>query len=330
MTDKDDVHQPEADDTEMIEGFYDWGPGVVVTADCLGRAYQTALAGRQLVVTLPSFDGTTVAEPPLRYKRPDHWVNVDPPNPWGELRSWNNAEDGSQIPVTVCIKRVRILLFANRVESDDPNFGPQLDDLLSPWWDTLSSWIEVVTGQDLARLGERRPKQPQTFHLWGGNADGTMRPLAMMFRANFFPQAPALNSFGLLGCLSAVARGQSAPPERLHLSDARSLHNDGQWRRAVIDAATAAEVAITSWLDNRLSTAEFAVKAALLNTPLTLGRLHRLYTQLGGVLPQDFDNLVVKPRNDAAHRGMSLTLEQSAAAINATAQLLDATTPIAV
>jgi hypothetical protein len=33
------------------------------------------------------------------------------------------------------------------------------------------------------------------------------------------------------------------------LSDARSLHNNGQWRRAVIDAATAAEVGITSWID---------------------------------------------------------------------------------
>lgn len=106
------------------------------------------------------------------------------------------------------------------------------------------------------------------------------------------------------------------------MSDARSLHNNGQWRRAVIDAATAAEVAITSWLDNRLNTAEPVVKAALLNTPLTLGRLHRLYTQLGGTLPVDFDNVVVKPRNDAAHRGMSLTSEQSAKAIDATAELL--------
>jgi hypothetical protein len=128
--------------------------------------------------------------------------------------------------------------------------------------------------------------------------------------------------------LSAVASGQTPPPERLHLSDARSLHNDGQWRRAVIDAATAAEVAITSWLDNRLSTAEPDVKAALLNTPLTLGRLHRLYTQLGGTLPSDFDNLVVRPRNNAAHRGMPLTPEESAAAIETTATLLDGTSPI--
>jgi hypothetical protein len=195
--------------------------------------------------------------------------------------------------------------------------------------DALSSWIEVVTGQDLAKPGDRRPKQPQTFHLWGSNPDGTMRPLPFILHGIPFPQAPPLNSIGLLGCLSAAAGGKGAPPERLHLSDARSLHNDGQWRRAVIDATTAAEVGITSWLDNRLSTAEPDVKAALLNTPLTLGRLHRLYTQLGGELPSGFDNAVVKPRNDAAHRGMPLTREESEVAIETTAQLLDATNPIA-
>ena len=328
MTDKGEAYEPGADDGEVIEGFYDWGSGVVVTPDCLGRSYQTALAGRRLIVTVPSFDGTVVAEPPLRYTRPDTYVDVDPPNAWGELRVWNKAEDGSPIPVQICIRRVRILLSVTPAEAADVNLGPQLDDALLPWWDALSSWVEIVTGQDLASLGERRPKKPQIFHLWAGNTDGTMRPLAMMFHATPFLQAPALTSHGLQGCLSAVARGQLPPPERLHLTDARSLHNDGQWRRAVIDAATAAEVAITSWLDNRLSTAEPDVKAALLGTPLTLGRLHRLYTRLGGVLPGDFDKLVVKPRNDAAHRGMSLTREESAAAIESTATLLDATSPL--
>jgi hypothetical protein len=189
------------------------------------------------------------------------------------------------IPVTVCVKRVRILLAVTADEAADQQLGPQLDDALTPWWDSLSSWIEVVTGQDLATFGDRRPRQPQTFHLWAGKPDGTMRPLSMMFNATLFSNSNVLVSEGVSACLRAVARGQAPPPERLHLSDARSLHNNRQWRRAVIDAATAAEVAITSWLDNRLSTAEPEVKAALLGTPLTLGRLHRLYTQLGGALP---------------------------------------------
>jgi hypothetical protein len=50
--------------------------------------------------------------------------------------------------------------------------------------------------------------------------------------------------------------------------------------------------------------------------------------KLGGAVPDDFQKLVVDPRNDAAHRGVSLTSEQSAAAIDATAKLLVGTTPL--
>lgn len=319
--------QSDSNDPVVIEGFYDWGPGVVVTADCLGRSYQTALAGRSLIVTVPAFDGTVVAEPPVRYKRPDNYVDVDPPNPWGELRDSNKAEDGSVIPVRACIKRVRLWFPVTPAEAADLNLGPGLDNVLSPWWDALSSWVEVVTGQDLANLGDRRPKQPQTFHLWGGNADGTMRPLVMAFHATGFPPSHPLTSQGLQGCLSAVAKGQAAPPERLHLSDARSLHNNGQWRRAVIDTATAAEVGITSWID---CNADAKVNADLAKKPRTLGGLWRLYDELGGAVPDGFQEVVVDPRNDATHRGMSLTSAQSAAALDATAKLLEGTSPIAL
>ena len=315
-------------DTVPIEGFYDWGPGVVVTADCLGRSFLTTLGARPLQITMPTFDGTSVVEPPLLFKRPDRWVNVDPPSPWGELRAWNDSADGTTIPATVCVKRARIVVGINRDEFDD-SVGPKLDELLSSWWEALSSWIEIVTGQDLATHGERQPKVPQHFHLWTGAPDGTMKPLSMMFYGKFFPTGISiLTPSGLAACLDAVARGQTPPPEHLHLSDARSLHNDEQWRRAVIDAATAAEVAITSWLDTRLANIEPEIKAALLGTPLTLGRLHRLYTRLGGTLPQDFDRIVVTPRNHAAHRGAALTGVQSEAAIAATAELLNAASPM--
>jgi hypothetical protein len=319
---KDDPMQPDAGNTEVIEGFYEWGPGVVVTADCLGATYRTGVAGRPLTVILPTFDGEKIVEPPMHYKQREDYVNVDPPNPWGEVRNFNTAADGSLIPVTICIKRVRLLLSVSSAESADQWLGPRLDEaLLMPWWDALSSWIEVVTGQDLATPGERRPKRPQTFHLWGGTPDGTVRPLPMVFHGKPFPQTPVLTAAGLLRCMSAVAQGMAAPPERLHLSDARMLHNNGEWRRAVIDAATAAEVGMTSWLDANAD-------PQVANKRRTLGKLWPVYQDLGGAVPDDFQKLVVDPRNDAAHRGMSLTREQSEAAINATATLLDGTSPI--
>ena len=66
------------------------------------------------------------------------------------------------------------------------------------------------------------------------------------------------------------------------------------------------------------------------NKRRTLGALWPVYEELGGAVPDDFQKLVVDPRNDAAHRGMSLTSEQSAAAIDATEKLLKGTTPLVV
>jgi hypothetical protein len=96
-----------------------------------------------------------------------------------------------------------------------------------------------------------------------------MRPLAMTFHGTGFPSSHPLPSHGLQEILAAVAKGQAAPAERLHLADARSLHNNGQWRRAVIDAATAAEVGITSWLDANAD-------PEVANKRRTLGGLWRL------------------------------------------------------
>ena len=129
----------------------------------------------------------------------------------GSVRSSNKAEDGSVIPVTVCIKRVRLWFPVSPVEATNPFLGPQLDNLLSPWWDALSSWVEVATGQDLANLGDRRPKQPQTFHLWGGNADGTMRPLAMLFHATDLPPRSSSDLAWATGVFGRCCGGTGRP-----------------------------------------------------------------------------------------------------------------------
>jgi hypothetical protein len=43
MTDKEEASEADAVNAEVIEGFYNWGPGVVITADYLGHSYHTAL-----------------------------------------------------------------------------------------------------------------------------------------------------------------------------------------------------------------------------------------------------------------------------------------------
>lgn len=269
------MRETSSEEGHLVEGFYEWGPGIVLTAECLGQSYRAGLAERTLVITCPLFEQGKglLAEPPSRYRRPSSYVNMTPENGWGELRAWANDESGAILPQTACVKRVRIVVRVNNQPAVDLQaLAPQIDDELATWWVSLRSWIEVLTSQDLSELGNRRPTGPQTFHLWTGNQDGTMRPLPMLFRGSLFPQADALTSHGLTACLAAAARATLPPPEWLLLRDARSLHNAGDWRRAVIDAATSAEIAITGWLDGRLNGAEPAVKSALLSPTRTLVR----------------------------------------------------------
>jgi hypothetical protein len=84
---------------------------VVLTADRLGQAYETQLAGRRLVISMPLFEPGSglLAEPALIYRRPDSYVNVDPEDAWGELRSWDTDGAGTVIPRTVNVKRVRLV-----------------------------------------------------------------------------------------------------------------------------------------------------------------------------------------------------------------------------
>lgn len=66
-----------------------------------------------------------------------------------------------------------------------------------------------------------------------------------------------LESSDLQACVTAA--GDQAPPaEWLFIRDARSLLGAGQNRRAMIDAGTAAEVAMTNLIDRYLAAEEIA------------------------------------------------------------------------
>jgi hypothetical protein len=87
--------------------------------------------------------------------------------------------------------------------------------------------------------------------------------------------------------------GTFVPPTMELLSSARMACRRGDTRRAVIDAGTAGEAAL----------------AGILGLPPVqsrgLGGLVRLAGQRGVRLPADADRCLVRPRNDAVHRGLA-------------------------
>lgn len=309
-----------------LEGFYQWEPAIEVTAECLSTVFPTQINGTDVHICMPLFadDGSFLSEPQMLYKRPPSYHNVDPDNAWGEWKSWNNEPDGKQVPVTVNVRRVRV---ATNISDDaDPHQAAlQLDEHLLGWWLNVRAWIEVLTGQDLSMLGDRRQLGPNIFHFWVGTDDGFMSPLPFLIPVPIPPQARALTAYGFNLCLEKTAANEAPPTEWLFYRDAWSLHQAHEWRRAVLDASTAAEIAITAWLDNH---APAQVLTDLAAHPKTLRPLSTLFQNHGGALPDNFGDLVVDPRNHAAHRGRALSEAESRSAIETVKALLDATTPL--
>jgi hypothetical protein len=108
--------------------------------------------------------------------------------------------------------------------------------------------------------------------------------------------------------------------------------NGGQNRRAVIDAATAAEVAMTTLIDKYLATAntDESVRTALRKRFRALeGRTELLKNLRSGLLPPRLQRDLIDPRNDATHGGHSLTDEQAQTAVDMAVDIVEEAYPLA-
>jgi hypothetical protein len=104
----------------------------------------------------------------------------------------------------------------------------------------------------------------------------------------------------------------------------------GHWRLAVIDAATAAEVALTTGLAVRLADeASPQVVQALIERTRMLGPRLDLARDLGMALPATIQNDLVKHRNAVVHRGTEVTGSDARAAITAACTLVEEHEPLA-
>jgi len=96
----------------------------------------------------------------------------------------------------------------------------------------------------------------------------------------------------------------------------------------VLDAGTAAELALTRLTVALLGDTPAAAQRALLESYRTLGGRANLYRRLGGNLPDNFVPDVVRPRNSATHEGELLDTNTAAGSESAVTDLLHRAVPL--
>ncbi|MEZ0355444.1 hypothetical protein [Mycobacterium sp. SA01] len=202
-------------------------------------------------------------------------------------------------------------------------FSIEIRNSMEQWWDNVRTWIEISTGQRIARVGHEPPRlRGATWHessitpIWLVSAKGNREE----WRGGATELTVRPPVYGLTPELFAACLSLSEVEPDLAwtlLRDARALQDVGQYRRAVIDAATAAELAVIRLVDARLDAVEEKIRDALAEKFRMLGGKASLLKKLGNGLPKSFTDDLVEKRNDAVHDGVDPSWAECDAAIQA-------------
>lgn len=276
------------------KAIYELPIPIWVTSATLGRTYESGFGEVTFDVVMPA-DEPTDGAPPAASGLSEKTQGL----------TWTH-EYGAFIPESLrpATALLRIALVNIKAPIDNERAWRAVDHRLAEnidrWFDDVRTWVEVLTGQDL---------DPQ-HRVFDAEAVGT---------GLTFIEPPHQNALGLritmprirpiqardwAALLKAVKEGTEPPLEELLSRDARAAQRRGGNRRAIIDATTAVEIALTRHVVNLRATLPANQQKRIDRKP-GFGTFISIAEDSGLTLRVTYDRLraLNDLRNDAAHRG---------------------------
>lgn len=194
-----------------------------------------------------------------------------------------------------------VLLWPEEEMYDSEEFT-NLSKAFFPWFKAAQEWASVWAGMP---LGDFDNSHESALHIPDGGRYITGSPARM--RTLFVPKQP-LSRAQVSGALRRASRGEHLPVEHQMLLSAEDAQLGGDLRKAVIDAATAAEVALASYVADHLRKKDLASEFIdeMIKDVNGVANLHVLCTRLGGepgVSKNRLTTELADIRNKAAHGG---------------------------
>lgn len=179
------------------------------------------------------------------------WVSTRQGSDGSAPMGWHSRElvEGSQ---SVLVNRLLVRVHAQApspAQAGVPSIASAEDasnvvvEGIDQWYRIVRAWIEVYTTQDLDHETPRWEAEVQGAGLATFHPDGTRFPAPGRFRVTMIEEPPVSPEL-LAKAFFKAGAGELPPLHYLLLRDARAAWHRGHWRRAVIDACTACEVAM--------------------------------------------------------------------------------------
>ncbi|MEE6140421.1 hypothetical protein SKC41_29425 [Mycobacterium sp. 050128] len=329
-------------ETRVVEGYYECPVQFTVDIAALEVEYSAVVAGEALILRLPSADGVSrshdeLSGPPWHYSEREDLLSSRPEMApfWGRIVKW--TEDFST-PKAANIRRIGISLAVDGDDDSVRDTGRRIAEAMSAWWVAVSAWVEVLHGQDLSRLGPVEPgikfsgttlwSRLYTLHSHPVR-DGAILPVGSSSFGVVWPNYTSIDARQLQLCIDHAQLHGPPPAEWLLIRDANSLCMGQDYRRAVLDAGLAAELAVTILIRTHLAAASHPDIDGELRAHSMLGRLCGYWTrECGGTLPLDYRTRLIERRNAATHAGSHLPEADVRDAITVAREILVQATPL--
>lgn len=267
-----------------------------------------------------------------------------PPQDWTATsreadEQWGTHSRNNALGFTgVAIKRVAFTVHATsglvdpaiRAEWGQELLAQQILHNIDTWWENVRTWLEIATNQRLAQVGHEANDwlNPHTrTSIWAVDDSERRHEVRVGGTVILGPERVISVTPEILQ--DCVAFAATTPPLAWRLlRDARALQNAGQLRRALIDAATAAELAATTRIDELLARQTDPERQRILARAKTLGGKATALQEAGDELPANFKIDLVDRRNDAVHEGIEVRYPQWEAAFCVALALVERVFPL--
>ena len=327
----------------VVEGYYECPVPFVVGVSALAVEYSAVVGGRAVVIRLPSEDGVDrnsdeLSAPPWHYSERQDLLSSRPELApfWGRIVHW--AENFSA-PKAASVRRFGISL---EVAGDDDQVrdgGRHIAEAMPTWWAAVSAWIELRHGQDLSQLGPVQPGIKFTgTTLWArlyslhGHPirDGGILPVGSSAVSLVWPSYASIAAPQLQRCIDHAQ--QFGPPgtEWLLIRDANSLCAGQDYRRAMLDAGLAAELAVTNLITAHLTAVGRSadIPGELRANAMLSRRCQYWVSRCRGTLPVDYQSRLIDRRNSATHAGTHFPEADVRDAISVAREIVDQAIPL--
>lgn len=325
-----------------FEGLVRLPDELQVTGDSLGNTFRLQTRSTAIDLMFPSAPALDdrddrefiKLEPPLGdglWKDHNAIVSADGDS-WGYCSNFALSPDGKSRPVAWAVRRLALRI---RWEGDEAAQSYELGAQLGATFDELYAiavdWFELWSGA-IPRRGSPRSVEPSRGYVRELQAEGPGVLTgwgARLGPVRMWSAARALTKGDVAAGFERASVGERPPPEwELFLRSQRAADR----RIAIIEAATAAEVALARALDTRLGEIGLPARQLIAKQANGIVGLLKLLESVDGAEEASLRGRVTDklagPRNNAVHRGEPIEATVALEAFATARAVLDRYSPL--